>query len=159
VIYEIALISFQDSNGDGKGDLWGLLKRVDYLKWLGVDAVGSRPSSRSRCDFGYDIADYCAVDPTFGTLRFRPLLATLHEAGIRLILNLVPNRRSNEHPWFVESRSSPTGAKADWYLWAYYGRKPRLHLPLDFALLDTPGTPCHCRRLSTPISKRFPARQ
>ncbi len=105
VIYEIALISFQDSNGDGKGDLAGLLRRVDYLKWLGIDAVWLTPIYRSpRRDFGYDISDFCAIDPTFGTMEdFDQLLGMLHDAGIRLILDLVPNHTSDEHPWFRES--------------------------------------------------------
>jgi alpha-glucosidase len=120
VICEIALISFQDSDDDGRGDLRGLLQRVDYLKWLGVDAVWLTPIQKSPMrDFGYDIADYCAVDPAFGTMEdFDCLLAALHEAGIRLILDLVPNHTSSEHPWFAESCSSLTSGRADWYLWS-----------------------------------------
>ena len=119
-IYEIALISFQDSNGDGKGDLAGLLSRVDYLKWLGVDAVWLTPIYRSPFrDLGYDISDYCSIDSAFGTLDdFDLLLGRLHDAGIRLILDLVPNHTANDHAWFVESRSSRDNAKADWYIWA-----------------------------------------
>jgi alpha-glucosidase len=119
-IYEIAPISFQDSNGDGKGDLAGLLSRVDYLKWLGVDAVWLTPIYRSPFrDLGYDISDYCSIDPAFGTLDdFDLLLGRLHDAGIRLILDLVPNHTANDHAWFVESRSSRDNAKADWYIWA-----------------------------------------
>ncbi len=123
VIYEIALISFQDSNGDGKGDLAGLLRRVDYLKWLGIDAVWLTPIYRSpRRDFGYDISDFCAIDPTFGTMEdFDQLLGMLHDAGIRLILDLVPNHTSDEHPWFRESSASRSNDKSDWYLWAEPG--------------------------------------
>ena len=120
VIYELAVVSFQDSDGDGKGDLAGLLQRIDYLTWLGVDAVWLTPIYPSPMgDFGYDIADFRAVDPTFGTLAdFDRVLHALHDAGIRLILDFVPNHTSSEHPWFVESSLSRTGDKADWYLWA-----------------------------------------
>src|SRR4051794_38669520 len=119
-IYEIAPISFQDSNGDGKGDLAGLLSRIDYLKWLGVGAVWLTPIYKSPFrDLGYDISDYCSIDPAFGTLDdFDLLLGRLHDAGIRLILDLVPNHTANDHAWFVESRSSPDNTKADWYIWA-----------------------------------------
>lgn len=119
-IYEIALISFQDSNADGKGDLEGLLSRIGYLQWLGIDAVWLTPIYRSQFrDLGYDISDYCAVDPPFGSLKdFDRVLAKLHEVGLRLILDLVPNHTSSDHAWFVESRSSRNNAKADWYIWA-----------------------------------------
>src|SRR5690242_6089813 len=105
VIYEIAPISFQDSNGDGKGDLRGLLQRIDHLVWLGIGAVWLTPIQKSPMrDFGYDIADYCAIDPVYGTMEdFDRLLEALHRAGIRLILDLVPNHTSSEHPWFGES--------------------------------------------------------
>ncbi len=118
VIYEIAAISFQDSNGDGKGDLAGLISRIDYLQWLGVDAVWLTPIYRSPFrDLGYDISDYCAIDPAFGSLEdFDRLLAALHAKSIRLILDLVPNHTANDHSWFVES--SRHGARADWYIWA-----------------------------------------
>ncbi|MDA9409688.1 alpha-amylase family glycosyl hydrolase [Bradyrhizobium sp. CCBAU 45384] len=120
VIYEIALISFQDSDADGKGDLTGLMSRIDYLKWLGVDAIWLTPIYKSPFrDLGYDISDYRAIDPAFGSLdEFDKLLAALHQAGIRLILDLVPNHTADDHEWFVESRSSPSSAKADWYIWA-----------------------------------------
>lgn len=120
VIYEISPISFQDSNGDGKGDLAGLLSRIEYLKWLGVDAVWLTPIYNSPFrDLGYDISDYCSVDPAFGSLEeFDRLITKLHEADIRLVLDLVPNHTSNDHSWFVESSSSPNSAKADWYIWA-----------------------------------------
>jgi alpha-glucosidase len=123
VIYEIALISFQDTNGDGRGDLPGLLQRVEYLKWLGVDAVWLTPIQKSPMrDFGYDIANYCAIDPAFGTMEdFDRLLQALHQAGIRLILDLVPNHTSSDHPWFRESSSSRSGEKAEFYLWSDAG--------------------------------------
>src|SRR3954471_10519538 len=108
VIYEIALISFQDSDGDGKGDLAGLTSRIDYLKWLGVDAVWLTPIYKSPFrDLGYDISDYRAIDPAYGNLgTFDELLTALHKAGIRLILDFVPNHTADDHEWFVESRSS-----------------------------------------------------
>jgi alpha-glucosidase len=120
VIYEIAPISFQDTNGDGKGDLKGVESRIDYVAWLGVDAVWLTPFFRSlMLDFGYDIADYCAVDPIFGSFEdFDRLVETLHGRNIRLILDFVPNHTSDKHAWFADSRSSRTSAKRDWYVWA-----------------------------------------
>ncbi|MCK1735650.1 DUF3459 domain-containing protein [Bradyrhizobium sp. 138] len=120
VIYEIALVSFQDSNGDGKGDFAGLMSRIDYLKWLGVDAVWLTPIYNSPFrDLGYDISDYCSIDPAFGSLEeFDGLLEALHAADIRLVLDLVPNHTADDHTWFVESSSSRNSAKADWYIWA-----------------------------------------
>ncbi|RXG92635.1 alpha-amylase family glycosyl hydrolase [Bradyrhizobium zhanjiangense] len=120
VIYEIAPISFQDSNGNGKGDLAGLMSRLDYLRWLGIDAVWLTPIYRSPFrDLGYDISDYCSIDPGFGTLdEFDRLVSALHAEGIRLILDLVPNHTADDHAWFVESSSSRHSAKSDWYIWA-----------------------------------------
>ena len=120
VIYEIAPLSFQDTNADGKGDLPGIENRLDYLTWLGIDAVWLTPFFPSpMLDFGYDIADYCAVDPIFGTLEdFERLLEALHSRGIKLVLDFVPNHTSEKHAWFADSRSSRTSAKRDWYVWA-----------------------------------------
>ena len=120
VVYEIAPISFQDSNGDGKGDLPGLLSRLDYLSWLGVDALWLTPIYRSPLrDLGYDISDYRDVDPAFGSLTdFDALVAGLHKLGMRIILDLVPNHTANDHAWFVESSSSRDKPKSDWYIWA-----------------------------------------
>ncbi|RVG14649.1 alpha-amylase family glycosyl hydrolase [Sinorhizobium meliloti] len=119
-IYQIYPRSFQDSDGDGVGDLNGLLSRVDYLAWLGVGAVWLSPVYRSPMrDFGYDISDYTDVDPLFGTLTdFDRLVAALHERDIKLILDVVPNHTSDQHPWFVESRSSRDDPKRNWYVWA-----------------------------------------
>jgi alpha-glucosidase len=119
VIYEIYPRSFQDSNGDGVGDLPGILERLDYLVKLGVDAVWISPIYPSpMADFGYDIADYCGIDPLFGTMGdFDRLLAEVHGRGLRLILDFVPNHTSDQHPWFLESRSSRESAKRDWYIW------------------------------------------
>jgi alpha-glucosidase len=120
VIYEIAPISFQDSNGDGKGDLQGLISRIDHIAWLGAGAVWLTPIYRSPLlDFGYDIADFCAVDPVFGNLEeFDRMVELLHARGLRLILDFVPNHTSAQHPWFSESRSSRCNPKRDWYIWA-----------------------------------------
>jgi alpha-glucosidase len=120
VIYEVAAVSFQDSNGDGKGDLPGLIRRIEYLEWLGIEAVWLTPIYRSpMLDFGYDIADFCAVDRLFGSIEdFDRLISLLHARDIRVILDFVPNHTSDQHPWFEESRSSRTNPKRDWYVWA-----------------------------------------
>ena len=101
------------------GDLAGILSRLDYLVQLGVNAVWVSPFYPSpMADFGYDVADYCGVDPLFGTIAdFDALLAGVHTRGMKLILDFVPNHTSNQHPWFLESRSSRESAKRDWYLW------------------------------------------
>src|ERR1700739_4789063 len=119
VIYEIYPRSFQDSNGDGIGDLRGILDRLDYLVEFGVDAVWISPIYPSpMADFGYDISDYCEIDLLFGTMAdFDRLLAEVHRRGLRLILDFVPNHTSDRHPWFLESRSSRENAKRDWYIW------------------------------------------
>jgi alpha-glucosidase len=119
VIYQIYPRSFQDTNGDGVGDLAGILQRVDYLAWLGVDAVWISPFYPSpMADFGYDIADYVDVDPLFGTLAdFDLLIAALHRHAIRVILDFVPNHSSDAHPWFRQSRASRSSPKRDWYIW------------------------------------------
>lgn len=119
VIYEVYPRSFQDSNGDGVGDLGGILERLDYLVQLGVDAIWVAPMYRSpMADFGYDVADYCSVDPIFGTMQdFDRLLEEAHRRGLKLILDFVPNHTSDQHPWFLESRSSRESPKRGWYLW------------------------------------------
>jgi alpha-glucosidase len=124
VFYQIYVRSFQDSNGDGIGDLPGLISRLDYLNdgtpnSLGVDALWLNPINPSPMfDFGYDVSDYCAVDPMFGTLGdLDRLIAEAHRHGIRVILDLVPNHSSHLHPWFRESRSSRTNPKREWYIW------------------------------------------
>jgi alpha-glucosidase len=119
IIYQIYPRSFMDSNGDGVGDLGGVLRRLDYLEWLGIDAVWLSPIYESpMVDFGYDISDYTKIHPVFGALEdFDRLLAALHRRGIKLILDFVPNHTSDQHPWFLESRSSRTNQKRDWYIW------------------------------------------
>ena len=119
VIYQIYPRSFQDANGDGIGDLVGIERRLDYLAWLGVDAIWISPIYLSpMVDFGYDVADYCAVDPVFGTLEdFDRLLAGAHARGLKVMLDFVPNHSSDQHSWFLESRASRNNPKRDWYLW------------------------------------------
>ncbi|WP_404335405.1 alpha-amylase family glycosyl hydrolase [Sphingomonas sp. MMS12-HWE2-04] len=119
VIYQIYPWSFQDSNGDGIGDLKGIEQRLDAIKELGIDAIWISPIFPSpMADFGYDVADYAGVDPRFGTLDdFDSLLKAAHDRGLKLLLDFVPNHSSSEHPWFVESRSSRDNPKRDWYLW------------------------------------------
>jgi len=119
VIYQIYPRSFQDSNGDGVGDLSGIRQRLDYLTRLGVDAVWLSPIYPSPMhDFGYDVSDYTAIHPLFGSMDdFDHLLAEMHRRGLKLILDLVPNHTSDEHPWFVESRRNRRNPKRDWYIW------------------------------------------
>jgi alpha-glucosidase len=119
VVYQIYPRSFQDSDGDGVGDLPGIITRLDYLQWLGVDAIWLSPIFPSpMADFGYDVADYTGVEPLFGTLAdFDRLLAAAHARGLRIILDLVPNHTSDEHPWFVQSRASRDNLYRDWYIW------------------------------------------
>jgi alpha-glucosidase len=123
VIYQIYPRSFQDSNGDGIGDLPGIISRLDYLVELGIDAVWISPIYPSpMADFGYDVADYQNIDPLFGTLAdFDRLVAELHGRNLKLILDFVPNHTSIEHEWFRASRSSRRDPKRDWYIW----RDPR----------------------------------
>jgi alpha-glucosidase len=119
VFYEIYPRSFQDSNGDGIGDLNGVTQRLDYLKALGIDAIWLTPIYPSpQVDFGYDISDYENVDPQYGTLKdFDRLTAEAKKRGIRIIMDSVMNHTSDKHPWFIESRSSRDNPKRDWYVW------------------------------------------
>jgi alpha-glucosidase len=119
VIYQVYPRSFQDTDGDGVGDLRGITARLDYLVGLGVDAVWISPIYTSpMADFGYDVADYEGIDPLFGTMDdFDALLAAAHAKGLKVILDFVPNHTSDRHPWFVESRSSRTNSRRDWYPW------------------------------------------
>ncbi|HEY3260973.1 MAG TPA: alpha-glucosidase [Pseudonocardiaceae bacterium] len=123
VVYQIYPRSFADGDGDGIGDLPGIATRLDYLAELGVDVLWLSPVYPSpQDDAGYDISDYQDIDPVFGTLaQFDELLAATHERGMKLVMDLVVNHTSDEHPWFAESRSSPDSPKRDWYWW----RPPR----------------------------------
>lgn len=120
VIYQIYPRSFQDSNNDGIGDLRGIMERLPYIASLGVDVIWISPFFTSPMkDFGYDVADYCDVDPMFGTLAdFDALMATAHRLGIKVLIDLVLSHSSDQHPWFIESRSSHDNRRANWYVWA-----------------------------------------
>ena len=119
VIYQVYPRSFQDSNGDGVGDIEGIIARLDYLVALGVDAMWISPIFRSPMkDFGYDISDYTAIDPIFGDLAaFDWMVRQAHARGLKVILDFVPNHTSDRHLWFVESRSNRTNPRRDWYIW------------------------------------------
>ncbi|SFE73997.1 alpha-glucosidase [Roseivivax sediminis] len=120
VIYQIYPRSFQDSNGDGIGDLLGIAQRLPHVASLGVDAVWISPFFTSPMkDFGYDVSDYCDVDPMFGSLAdFDILISTAHRLGLKVFIDLVLSHTSEEHPWFKLSRTSRDNEKADWYVWA-----------------------------------------
>ncbi|MEZ5535157.1 MAG: alpha-amylase family glycosyl hydrolase [Thiolinea sp.] len=120
VIYQIYPRSYMDSNGDGIGDLPGIVSKLDYLQSLNIDAIWISPFFTSPMkDFGYDVSDYCDVDPMFGTLAdFDELIEQAHQRGIRILIDLVLSHTSDQHAWFKESRGSRDNAKADWYVWA-----------------------------------------
>jgi alpha-glucosidase len=119
VVYQIYPRSFCDTSGDGVGDLAGIRRHLDHLSWLGVDGLWLSPIFPSpMADFGYDVADYCDVDPLFGDLdQLDRLVHEAHERGLRVLLDWVPNHSSDAHPWFVASRSSRDDPKRDWYVW------------------------------------------
>lgn len=120
VMYQIYPRSFLDTNGDGVGDLAGITARLDYIADLGVDGIWISPFFRSPMkDFGYDVSDYCDVDPIFGTLAdFDRLVERAHELGLKVIIDQVISHTSEEHPWFTESRANRDNPKADWFVWA-----------------------------------------
>ena len=120
VIYQIYPRSFQDSNGDGIGDLPGITQRLDHIAALGADGIWISPFFKSPMkDFGYDVSDYCDVDPMFGTLQdFKTLLDRAHALGLKVMIDMVLSHSSDQHPWFTESRSSHDNPRADWYIWA-----------------------------------------
>ncbi len=119
VVYQVYPRSFQDSDGDGVGDLEGIRARLDHLVELGVDAIWLSPIYRSpMVDFGYDVVDHCDVDPVFGTLDdVDHLIAAAHDRGLRLIIDFIPNHTSDRHPWFLESRTGRDAPRRGWYLW------------------------------------------
>jgi alpha-glucosidase len=119
VVYQIYPRSFGDSDGNGVGDLEGIRRRLDYLHWLGIDAIWLSPFFSSPMkDAGYDVSDYCDVDPVFGTLAdFDRLLEEAHALDVKVLVDWVPNHTSDQHPWFIESRSSRDSPKRDWYVW------------------------------------------
>lgn len=125
IVYQIYPRSFYDANGDGIGDLQGVIARLDYLKSFGVNAIWLSPFYPSpMADFGYDVADYCDVDPIFGELDdMRQLIAEAHKRGIHIMVDLVPNHSSDEHEWFRQSRQSREDKYSDWYIW----RDPKGH--------------------------------
>jgi len=120
VFYEVLVRSFKDSNGDGSGDLSGLMEKLDYIKWLGVDCIWLPPFFKSPLrDGGYDVSDYTDVLPDFGTIGdFVEFVDEAHERGIRVIIDFVMNHTSDQHPWFQASRSDPDGPYGDFYVWA-----------------------------------------
>jgi alpha-glucosidase len=120
VLYQIYPRSFADANGDGVGDLRGVIDRLDHLEWIGIDGVWLNPITRSpNADWGYDVSDYVDVEPELGTLAdLEELVSQAGRRGIRILLDLVPNHSSDRHPWFVDSRSSRTSSHRGWYVWA-----------------------------------------
>ncbi|WP_409496640.1 alpha-amylase family glycosyl hydrolase [Amycolatopsis sp. cmx-11-12] len=120
MLYQIYLRSFADSNGDGIGDLRGVIERLDYLSWLGVDGIWLSPVTVSpNADWGYDVAEYCAVHPDLGTLDdIDELITEAYRRNIRVLLDLIPNHTSDQHPWFQDARTSRTARHRDFYIWA-----------------------------------------
>src|SRR5262245_58249599 len=120
VIYQIYPRSFLDTNGDGVGDLPGVIAGLDYIRDLGVEAIWLSPIMVSpMCDYGYDVADYRRVDPLFGAdADLDRLLSEAHRRGLKVILDMVLPHTSDRHPWFIESRKSRDNPRADWYVWA-----------------------------------------
>ena len=119
VFYQIYPRSFADSTNNGIGDLQGIIKRLGYLQELGIDAIWFSPFFASpQKDFGYDISDFKAINPEYGKMKdFEELLEKAHSLQIKIILDMVLNHTSDEHPWFLESRSSKINPKRDWYVW------------------------------------------
>lgn len=125
VIYQVYPRRFMDASGDGVGDLAGIIEKLGYLSWLGVNAIWLNPIYPSpMVDFGYDVANYTDVDPIFGDIAtFDTLVAQAHALDIKVILDFVPNHTSSEHPWFRKSRASRENPKRDWYFWRMPNRR------------------------------------
>lgn len=142
VIYQIYPRSFMDSNGDGLGDLRGIISRLDYLKYLGIDVIWLSPVYKSpNDDNGYDISDYQDIMDEFGTMAdFDELLAAAHERGIKIVMDLVVNHTSDEHRWFVESRKSKDNAYRDYYIWREGRMRRRRPITGAPALADRHGS-------------------
>src|SRR6476620_2140263 len=121
VIYQIYPRSFADSNGDGIGDLRGIIGRLEYLRWLGIEAIWLSPITVSpNADWGYDVSDFGAVQPDLGTMAdFDELVDAAHRLDIRFLFDIVPNHTSDQHAWFTDARSSTTARYRDWYVWAH----------------------------------------
>ena len=119
IVYQIYPRSYQDSNGDGIGDLPGITQRLDHIAQLGVNAIWISPLYPSpMADFGYDVSDYCDINPMFGTMAdFDQLMIQAHARNLKVILDLVPSHTSHLHPWFLESQSSRDNSKRGWYIW------------------------------------------
>jgi alpha-glucosidase len=141
VIYQLYPRSFADASGNGIGDLAGIGQKLDYLRWLGVDAIWISPFFPSPMrDFGYDVSDYCDVDPLFGSLEdFDRLVASAHDRGLRVMIDWVPAHTSDQHPWFVEARSSRENAKRNWYVWRDPGPEGELPNNWRAAFLQRPA--------------------
>lgn len=141
VLYQVYPRSFADANGDGIGDLRGIIEHLDHLQWLGVDGIWIDPITVSpNADWGYDVADYCGVDPSFGTLAdAEELVAEATRRDIRVVLDLVPNHTSDQHPWFLDARSSRDSHHRDWYVWA--DPKPDGSPPNNWVNTFHPGRP------------------
>jgi alpha-glucosidase len=141
VVYQIYPRSFASSDNSGIGNLPGITARLDYLEWLGIDAIWLSPFFRSPMrDFGYDVSDYCDVDPIFGSLAdFDALLQTAHAKGIRVLIDWVPAHTSSDHPWFVQARASKDDPRRDWYVWRDPG--PEGTLPNNWVSALTDGAP------------------
>src|SRR5438270_4078710 len=120
IFYELLVRAFQDSNNDGIGDFPGLISRLDYLQWLGINCIWLLPFNQSPLrDGGYDISDFYAVLPEYGTIAdVRRLLDEAHRRGMRVIMDLVVNHTSDQHPWFQAARSDPNSPYRDWYVWS-----------------------------------------
>src|SRR5262245_11765682 len=141
LVYQIYPRSFMDTNGDGVGDLRGIISKLDYLQWLGVDAIWLDPITVSpNEDWGYDVADYCDVDPALGTLADADaLIEQAAQRNIRLRPDIVPNHTSDQHPWFVDALSSRDAKHRDWYVWA--DPKPDGSPPNNWVNTFHPGRP------------------